>query len=49
MIATLAPLPPGRGERLGEGGTPFRNRLVDARAPLTPTLSSVKGGGEGGT
>jgi Acyltransferase len=38
----VAPLPPERGERLGEGGTPLRD--CAGASPLTPTLSPACGG-----
>jgi 16S rRNA processing protein RimM len=44
--ANIAPLPPERGERLGEEGMPVLNNAADA-IPHTPTLSLAKSGGEG--
>ncbi|HJS87544.1 MAG TPA: lysophospholipid acyltransferase family protein [Acetobacteraceae bacterium] len=38
-----APLPPERGERLGEGGAPAKASTARA-SPLTPTLSPARGG-----
>ena len=41
-----APLPPERGERLGEGGAPVRDHLAGASL-LAPALSPAEGGAEG--
>ncbi|MBV8614842.1 MAG: lysophospholipid acyltransferase family protein, partial [Acetobacteraceae bacterium] len=40
---SIAPLPPERGERLGEGGALDRDHAA-GESPLTPTLSPARGG-----